>query len=156
MAITKYPPRTILLGGSDGAPATIINDLAAGESIQPGALVERFQRSAGVAAFRKHTTASGQTSKAVAIDAHMLNRGVNTPWGSGELIEVGILKQGDTAWMLIASGAALVKAGDGLESAGNGMLRAGAGAGRMFTAIEDTDNSTGMLGNPGHIKVEAI
>src|SRR5262245_52679300 len=156
MAITKYPPRTILLGGGDGGPATIVNDLAAGESIQPGALVERFQKSAGVAAFRKHTTASVQTVKAVAIDGNMLNRGVNVPWGSGELMEVGILHGGDTAWMLIASGAALVKAGDGLESAGNGLLRAGSGAGKMFVAIEDTDNSTGVLGNPGHIKVEAL
>ena len=153
MAITKYPPRTILLGGSDGAPATIINDLASADQIYPGMLVERFQKSPGVAAFRKHSTAGGRGTS-VAMDANMLNRGVRVPWGSGELIEVGTLKPGDTAWMLIASGAALVKAGDALESAGNGLLRAGAG--RTFAAIEDTDNSTGALGNPGFIKVEAV
>jgi hypothetical protein len=56
--------------------------------------------------------------------------------------------------MLIASGAPAVVAGDSLESAGDGTLRKGNAA--LFIALEDTDNSTGAIGNPGRIKAEAI
>lgn len=154
MAITKYPPRTVLLGGHDGGHAVIVNDLNAAESIIPGMLVKRFNVAPGVAAFRKHPTAAEATAqKAVALNASMLNRGCDTPYVSGELIEVGILSPGDTAWMLIASGAPAVVAGDALESAGDGTLRKGAA--KLFVAIEDTDNSTGALGAPGRIRVEA-
>jgi hypothetical protein len=155
MAITKYPPRTVLLGGPDGGHAVIVNDLNAGEDIIPGALVKRVQKSPGVPVFKKHSSAAATVaSKAVALNASMLNRDCNTPYVSGELIEVGILSPGATAWMLIASGAPAVVAGDSLESAGDGTLRKGNAA--LFIAVEDTDNSTGALGAPGRIKAEAI
>ena len=155
MAITKYPPRTVLLGGPDGGHAVIVNDLNAGESIVPGMLVKRYNVAPGVAGFRKHNTAAATVaSKAVALNASMLNRGCDTPYVSGELIEVGILSPGATAWMLIASGAPAVVAGDSLESAGDGTLRKGAAT--LFIAVEDTDNSTGALGAPGRIRAEAL
>jgi hypothetical protein len=154
MAITRYPPRTVLLGGPDGGHAVIVNDVNAGEAIIPGALVKRVQKSAGVVAYMKHATAAEVGApRAVALNASMLNRDVNTPYASGELIEVGILGPGATAWMLVASGAPAIVAGDSLESAGDGTLRKGAA--RLFTALEDTNNSTGALGAPGRIKVEA-
>jgi hypothetical protein len=56
--------------------------------------------------------------------------------------------------MLVASGASAIVAGDSLESDGNGGLRKGAAT--IFIACEDTNNSTGALGNPGRIKAEAI
>ena len=74
MAITRYPPRTILLGGHDGGHAVIVNDLAAGEAILPGQLVQRYQRSAGVSAFRKNNTAAALQQRAVALNAVMLER----------------------------------------------------------------------------------
>jgi hypothetical protein len=155
MAITRYLPRTVLLGGPDGGHAVIVNDINAGENIVPGMLVARMQKAPGVPVYKKHATAaSASAQKAVALNASMLNRGVDVPWVSGELIEVGILGPGATAWMLVASGAPAIVAGDGLESAGDGTLRKGAAA--IFIALEDTDNSTGALGAPGRIKAEAL
>jgi hypothetical protein len=155
MAITKYPPRTVLLGGPDGGHAVIVNDLACSESIIPGALVKRVSGGPGVAVFKKATQAADAlATKSVALNASMLNRDCDTPWVSGELIEVAILQPGSTAWMLIASGAPAVMAGDSLESAGDGTLRKGAAT--LFIAIENTDNSTGALGAPGRIRAEAI
>src|SRR5262252_4578483 len=152
MAITRYPPRTILLGGHDGGHAVIVNDVVAGEAILPGTLVQRFQKSAGVVAYRKNNVASVSQQRAVALNASMLNRGVDDSWASGELLEVGILSPGDTAWVLIASGATAVVAGDFLESAGDGTVRkTGTQANALFIALEDTNNSTGALGNPGRI-----
>jgi hypothetical protein len=154
MAITRYPPRTILLGGPDGGHAVIVNDCACAENILPGALVKRVSKG-GVAVFKKATQAAdAMATRSVALNASMLNRGCDVPWVSGELIEVGILSPGATAWMLLASGAAAVQAGDSLESDGNGGLRKGAAT--IFIALEDTDNSTGAVGNPGRIKAEAI
>lgn len=156
MAITRYPPRTILLGGPDGGHAVIVNDQAAGEPIIPGALVRRAQKSAGVVQILKNNGAAVPGQHAVALNASMLNRSVDDPWASGELIEVGILTAGATAWVLIASGATACVAGDFLESAGDGTIRKGTAATAMFVALEDTNNSTGALGNPGRIKAEAL
>ena len=144
----------MLLGGPDGGHAIIVNDLKAAESITPGMLVRRVS-AGGTPVFKKAFTAAEATApKSVALNASMLNRGVDTPYVSGELIEVGILPPGSTAWMLIASGAAAVVAGDFIESAGDGTLRKGAAA--LFIALEDTNNSAGALGAPGRIKVEAL
>jgi hypothetical protein len=156
MSITRYPPRTILLGGPDGGHAVIVNDQAAGEVILPGALVRRAQKSPGVVAFMKNNVAAAFAQTAVALNASMLNRGVDDPWASGELIEVGILTAGATAWVLIASGAGACVAGDFLESAGDGTIRKGTAATGLFICLEDTNNSGGALGNPGRVKAEAL
>jgi hypothetical protein len=157
MAITRYPPRTVLLGGHDGGHAVIVNDIGAGEDILPGALVMRYQKAPGVSAFRKNNVAAGLAQRAVALNASMLNRGMTDKWASGETpMEVGILSPGDTAWVQIASGAPAVVAGDFLESAGDGTVRKGTAATALFIATEDTNNSTGAIGNPGFVKAEAV
>src|SRR5262252_9165027 len=120
MAITRYPPRTVLLGGPDGGHAVIVNDQAAGEIIYPGMLVRRAQKSAGVVQILKNNTAAAFAQHAVALNGSMLNRSMTDPWASGELLEYGILSAGATAWVQIASGATAVVAGDFLESAGDG------------------------------------
>lgn len=153
MSITRYPPNTILLGGPDGGHAVIVNDVVAGEAITPGHLIERYQASAGVVKFRKHATAGGNTARIVALNQSMLNRGVDTAYAAGDLVEAGILDGGSTAWMLIGSGVSVV-AGQKLESAGNGVLRALAAGTALFTALVDTDNTAGP--STMRIKVEAL
>ena len=153
MSITRYPPNTVLLSNGADDPVPIINDLVASEAVTPGMLVERFQASAGVAKFRKHSTAAGATAKLVALNQSMLNRGVDTAYAIGDLMEVAVMRPGSTAWMLIGSGVSVV-AGAKLESAGNGLLRALTGANPLFTALVDTDNTAGP--SSMRIKVEAL
>lgn len=119
MAITVQPPNTILLGGPDGGHAVIVNDIVAEEAITPGMLVE-LHSSTG-AKYRKASAALKTSS--VALNASMLNRGVDDVWALGELMEVGVLQKGSTWWGLIASGQNLA-VGAQLESAGGGTLRA--------------------------------
>lgn len=148
MAITKYPPRTIHLAGR----IERVNDIAAGAAITPGHLVERYN-SSGTALYRKHATAGGPTVPAVALDQNMLNKDVDYAYAAGDLVEVGILPPGSTAWMLIASGENIVE-GQKLESAGNGTLRALASGTALFAAIEAKDNSAGP--SDARIRVEAL
>lgn len=148
MAITRYPPNTVHLGGR----LTMVNDLACSEAITPGMLVERHSAS-GTPKFRKHATAAGDTAQLIAIEAHMLNKGVDDDWASGSLIEVGAAHKGSTWWMIIASGEKLL-AGEQLESAGNGLLRKKNAGVALFTALEDTDNTAGP--STMRIKVEAV
>jgi len=148
MALTKYPPNTIHLAGG----IERIGDVAASEAITPGMLVERFN-SAGVAKFRKHATAAQDCVKAVALDQNMLNKGVDDAYAAGDLMEVGILPPGSTAWMLVASGQNIVH-GQRLESAGNGTLRAIAAGKPLFAAVENKDNSAGPAN--ARIRVEAL
>jgi len=148
MAITKYPPNTIWLGG----PRTEIGDLAAKEVITPGMLVERIN-TAGVWQWRKHATAAGAGVRAVATEQSMLNKGVDIDYAAGDLMEVSELAGGSSAWMLIASGQNIVF-GQNLESAGNGTLRAIAAGVALFQALETKNNSAG----PGNarIRVNAV
>lgn len=148
MAITRFPPNTVHLGGQ----LTIVNDLAAGETVTPGMLVERYSDS-GTPKFRKASSAAGDVSQLIALDQHMLNRTVDQAYASGDLIEVGAAVKGSTWWMLIASGENLA-AGAQLESAGNGLLRAQNSGKPLFVALEDTDNSAGP--STMRIKVEAL
>lgn len=153
MSITRYPPNTILLGGPTAGHAVIVNDLVASEALTPGHLIERFNASAGVAKFRKHATAGGNIAKVIALNQSMLNRGCDTPYAIGDLVEAAVLATGATAWMLIGSGVSVV-AGARLESAGNGLLRALAAGTPLFTALVDTDNTAGP--STMRIKVEAL
>jgi len=148
MAITRYPPNTIHLGGR----VEVVNDIVASEAITPGHLIERHSAS-GTPKFRKHATAGGDTGAIVAREQSMLNRDVDTAYASGDLVEAIILAPGATAWMLVASGANIT-AGQKLESAGNGLLRAIASGKALFTALVDTNNSAGP--STMRIKVEAL
>lgn len=130
MTITKYTPNTIWLGG----PRTEIGDVAANEAITPGHLVERFVTS-GKTRWRKHATAGGDTTRAVATEQSMLNKGVDDAYAAGDLMEVSELAGGSNVWMLIASGQTITY-GQRLESAGDGTLRALASGTALFSALE--------------------
>jgi len=144
MAITKYPPNTVWLGG----PRTEVGDLSAGEVITPGMLVERYNN-AGVVRFRKHSTSGGVTHT-FATEQSMLNKGVDETYAIGDLMEVTIGSPGTTFWGLIASGANLA-AGDKLGSAGNGLLAAVGGGTAIAIAIEAKNNAAG----PGNARIRA-
>jgi len=148
MAITKYPPNTIWLGG----PRTEIGDIAAKEAITPGMLVERVN-TAGVWQWQKHATAAGNTGRAVATEQSMLNKGVDDAYAALDLMEVSELAGGSSAWMLIASGQSIVY-GQKLESAGNGTLRAIAAGTALFVALETKNNSAGPAN--ARIRVEVV
>jgi hypothetical protein len=148
MAITRYDPNTIWLGGN----VTQVGDVVASEAITPGHLVERFN-SSGTAKFRKCTLVTGATLPAFALNQSMLNKGVDDAYASGDLVEVAIGSKGATFWAIIASGQNIV-AGARLESAGNGTLRALASGVAIAQAVRGVDNSAG----PGdaRIPVEVI
>jgi hypothetical protein len=148
MAITKYPPNTIWLGGS----RTEIGDLAANEAITPGMLVERTSVG-GVARWRKHSVAGGKSSASIATDMNMLNKTVDDVCAIGDLIEVSIGQKGSTWWMLVPSGQNIA-AGGYLESAGDGQLRAFAAGTPLFIAVEDKNNAAGPTA--ARIRVEAL
>lgn len=145
MTITRYPPNTIWLGG----PRTEIGDTAAKESITPGHLVERIN-TAGVWQWRKHATAGGNTTRAVATEQSMLNKTVDDAYAAGDLMEVTEGAGGTNLWMFVASGQNIVY-GQGLESAGDGTLRAIASGTMLFRALE-TKNATALT----RIRVEVV
>lgn len=130
MTITRQDPNTIWLGG----PRTQIGDMAAKEVITPGHLVERVN-TAGVWQWRKHASAGGAGTRAVATEQSMLNKGVDDTYAAGDLMEVSELAGGSNAWMLIASGQSIAH-GTKLESAGDGTLRTLASGVALFTALE--------------------
>jgi hypothetical protein len=148
MAITKYPPNTIWLGGQ----RVEIGDIPASEAITPGMLVERFS-SAGSQFWRKQVTAAADVSKSIATDMNMLNKGPDDICAVNDLIEVSVASPGSNWWMLIPSGQN-ISAGNFLESAGDGYLRVYAAGKRLFVALEDKNNAAG----PGaaRIRVEAL
>lgn len=117
MAITRFPPNTIWLGG----PRTVINDLAASEAITPGMSIERFN-SAGVIRFRK-STRTGLKNSMYATEQSMLNKGVDDAYAANDLVEAIEGAPGTTVWALVASGATIT-AGQRLTDAGNGYLKA--------------------------------
>lgn len=145
MAITRYAPNTIWLGG----PRTVINDMAAKAAITPGHLVERVN-TAGVWRWQKHGTAGGPAQIAVATEQSMLNKGVDDDYAIGDLVEVCEGTNGTNAWMLVASGQDIAY-GDKLESAGNGTLRKLAAGTPLFVALETKATVTVLT----RIRVEA-
>lgn len=116
MAITKYPPNNIWLGGN----IVVVNDVAAGAIFSPGHLIERYN-SSGTPLYRKHSVAAGAAAKIFALNQSMLNKGVDDAYAVNDLVEAGVFEPGSTVWALI--GVLTVVQGDKLESAGNGTLR---------------------------------
>jgi hypothetical protein len=116
MAIVKYPPNTIWLGGG----LVIVNDVAASEAITPGMLIERFN-SSGTPLFRKQLTALLPAAPIFALNQSMLNKGVDDVYNIGDLVEAGIGQSGSTFWALI--GVATIVQGDQMEAAGGGLLQ---------------------------------
>lgn len=136
MSIVKYPPNTIYLAGDKPEPV-IVNDVAAGASILPGMLIERYN-SSGTPLFRAHATAGGPASTLVALNQSMLNRGCDDAYAIGDLVEAAIGSKGATFWMRLASGQNITL-GAKLESAGTGYLRVLAAGTPLFTALESMD-----------------
>ena len=136
MALVRYPPNTIHLGGD----MVEVGDLAAGAVITPGMLIERYN-SSGTALWRHHSTASVATAPAFALNQSMLNKGVNDTYGVGDLVQAAIGSPGSTFWARIASGQNIVT-GAKLESAGDGTLKVYATGVPLATALE-SKNATG-------------
>ena len=142
MAITVLQPNTIWLGG----PKTEINDRIAGVAICPGHLVERYNPSGALLQWRPHSTAAGgNTTRAVAVDNSMVNKGVNDGYAIGDLVNVIEGAAGTSFWMLIASGQNIAP-GAMLESVGDGTLRVWASGTKLFQALEAVNNTTGNAG----------
>jgi hypothetical protein len=142
MAITVLQPNTIWLGG----PRQQVNDLAAGVTICPGMLVERYNPSGTIVRLRPHATADVSTGRFVATEASMLNKSVNDGYAVADLVECAELTGGSSAWMLIASGQNIT-AGQKLQSAGDGSLKAYATLGAaIFSALESVNNTNGTAG----------
>lgn len=140
MAITKYPPNTIWLGGE----MKVVNDVAAGGIFSPGHLIERYN-SSGTPLLRKHSGAAGAAAKMFALNQSMLNKGVDDAYAVGDLVEYGIFSPGSTVWALI--GVLTVIQGSLLESAGNGTLRLVTAGFPIAQAIE------GKVGASGETRV---
>lgn len=146
MATTRLNPNTIHLGG----PKTVVNDLAASESITPGMMIERF--ASGTTNRWRKSTLTGLVNKAYALDHPMANKGVDDAYAAGDLVEAMIATAGTTVWALIASGGN-VAFGAPLSDAGNGKVKAASGVTTAF-ALEKIDNSAG----PGdaRIRIEVV
>lgn len=144
MSVTNFPPNTIHLGGE----GVEVNNLAAYDAITPGMLLERYNDS-GTTKFRK-STRTGLANSIVALEASMLNNGVDTAYAAGDLVQALVGAPGTTVWGLVASGHS-VAAGDALSDAGNGYFKAASGVTIGF-AVEVCDNSAGVT--PKRIKVE--
>ena len=146
MAITKRDPNTIHLSGH----IEYINDVVASAAITPGHLIELHSDS-GTPKFQKVGTAAKARSPKIALNRSMLNKGIDDAYAAGDLVEAGVLSPGSVAWMLIASGQAIVP-GDQMEAAADGTLikRASSGIG-LFIALE-AKTSTVLT----RIRVEAM
>jgi hypothetical protein len=136
MSITRNNPNTIFLGGQ--GDITEVGDIACAAVITPGHLVQ-IDNTAGVIRW-KVAAADIVGPQAVALDQPELNNGVEDTYAVGDLARVAVLKPGQTAWMLIASGQN-VEAGDLLGSSGTGTLKTGATI-SLFTALENKPNVT--------------
>lgn len=145
MAVEIHDPHTIHLGGD----IVLVNDRTASEEITPGALVER---TAGQ--YVNHTATSTKTQPAFALEQAEMNKDVDFPYATGDLIKVGVGRPGSTFWALLASGESVVD-GDLLSSAGGGTLQehAGAPADATALAIEDIDNTAG---DAPRVRVEVL
>lgn len=149
MAIVKYPPNTIYLSG-DKPGMVEVNDVAAGVSILPGMLLERYN-SSGTPLYKPHS-AAGKGSQTYALNQSMLNKGVSDAYAIGDLVEAGIGAPGSTWWARLASGQNVVN-GAKLTSNGAGYLRAvAAGEIACAQAIESMDASAAAK----MIRVEVI
>lgn len=156
MAITRYAPNTIHLGGDK----TEVGDIPAGVAIVPGMLIERYLNT--TAMFRPCTITTALGVAAIfALNQSMLNKGCGLPapgvagdaYAIGDLVEAGIGHKGSTWWALVADSAPAIAIGDKLESAGNGTLRKFTTGTPIAVALEALTNVSGAN---ARLKVEVI
>jgi hypothetical protein len=149
MAIVKYPPNLVWLGGT----GTQVGDVAAGVAIVPGMLIERYN-SSGIPLFRPCTivTALG-VSPTFALNQSMVNQGINVPYAIGDLVEALIADNGATVWGLVATAAPAIVIGDKLESAGDGTMRKWTTGTPIALALEPLTN---ISGSNARLRLEVI
>jgi hypothetical protein len=143
MAITRFNPRTIWLGGP---PQVEVNDIHAGEEITPGMLIERV-----AGEYMLHDTA-GQKGTTFALDQNFMNKDYDEVYAEGDLVWAGVGRSGANYLAWLQSGENVAD-GATLQSAGNGMLEpASSEANATFRALEAKDTTTG----DARIRVEVI
>lgn len=155
MAIVRYPPNTIHLGGE----TTQVGDIPAGVAIVPGMLIERYLNTTAMYRPCTITTALG-VAAIFALNQSMMNKGVGLPSGVaadnyavGDLVEAAIGHKGSTFWALVADSAPAIAIGDKLESAGNGTLRKFTTGTPIAVALEALTNTSGAN---SRLKIEVI
>jgi hypothetical protein len=124
MAVTRYPPRTILLGGEHpGAEGgnVRVNDYVAGAELTPGMVIETFN-DGGELKWRPHSAAANMRSTAVCLERTMLNHTIDDVVPAGDLVESAYFSPGIKFLAMIPSGAD-IDVGDLLQSNGDGLLK---------------------------------
>lgn len=143
MAITRYNPRTIWLGGP---PQVEVNDIPASEVLTPGMLIERDG-----GAYKKHSVVGGKGTT-FALDQNYVGKDYNETYAVDDLVWAGTGRPGANYLAWLQSGEN-VSDGDQLQSAGNGMLEpASTDANAIMRALENKDTTTG----DARIRVEVI
>lgn len=143
MAITRYNPRTIWLGGP---PQVEINDIAASEVLTPGMLLLRDGGE-----YKKHSVVGGPCTT-FALDQNYAAKSYDETYAVGDLVWAGTGRSGANYLAWLQSGEN-VGDGDPLQSAGNGMLEpAGSAAATIMRALEDKDTT----GGDARIRVEVV
>ena len=153
MAITKYGPNTVYLGGgSQGGDGgiTYINDIPAIEALTPGHLLELHDNS-GARAWGVHDTADDPCPAIVALDQPFLNKGIDDAYAAQELVLAGALRPGSMFYGIIASGQD-ISIGERLQSAGDGTLKT-AGSGDVRFVSHD---GPGAVTVATRIRVEVL
>jgi hypothetical protein len=148
MAITRYAPGTIHLGG----PRVDINDLAAASAITPGMLVERF--ASGSVNRLRASTRTGKASRLVAVEAGMLNHGINDVYNAGDQVEAIVAGCGAAEYGLLASNQN-VAFGARLQDNGDGSLTPVTGSNIAVAEALEAINNTGNA-TMARIRVEFI
>lgn len=118
MSITRNNPNTIFLGGA--GDIIEVGDIAVSATTTPGMLVELFNNG-GIIRYRPATSNGLAGPAAVALDQPELNKGVDDTYAANDLARVAILKPGQQAWMLLASGQ-VIAAGDLLGDNGSSVV----------------------------------
>lgn len=123
MTITRYPPNTIYLGAN--LDKVEVADIAAGEAITPGMLIERYVPSGAINRWRK-STLTGLANVCYALDHPMANKGVDDAYAAGDLVQALIARPGESVWAMLTSGST-ISFGAPLSDNGNGYLKAASG-----------------------------
>lgn len=148
MAITKRDPNQVLL--TDVPPERFRSNLQAVETITPGMIVE-LHNDSGTLKWGTHDSADEPAAKAVAVDAKMLNHGVDDDYSAGDLVEVAYLNAGDRFYGIIPSGQNITQ-GALLQSNGDGKLKAYSTGPGGFVAA----SSPGSVTEDTRLRVEVL
>src|SRR5688572_26822711 len=147
MAVTRYDPNTVYLGGGS---KVVINEYPAIEAITPGMLCE-YHNDSGVLKWGVHDSADDPAAAFVLNNQIIDNQTVDEACAAGDLVEVLNLGPGATFWGLIPSGQNITQGGL-LQSNGDGKLKALGSGQALVVALE----SSGAVTEDTRIKVEVL